>query len=213
MRTQVPTTTREMVEWQLAGRGLSAARVLDAMVRVPRERFVPDALRGQALADRALAVGYDQTISQPYIVGLMAAAAQLAPTDRVLEVGTGTGYSAAVASLLAREVYSIERIPELADSARERLAELRFDRIHLRCGDGALGWAEHAPYDAIIVTACGPALPRALIDQLAIGGRMVMPVGARDDQRLICVTKQPDGTLRTDHYGRVVFVPLVSDAR
>ena len=167
------TATREaslerdrMVAGEIAARGVEDPLVLEAMRAVPREDFVPAALAEYAYEDGPLPIGHGQTISQPYIVAVMTAAARVRPGDRVLEIGTGSGYGAAVLSEIAGEVYTVERIEGLADSARDRLAALGYGNVHVRCGDGTLGWAEHAPYDAIIVTAGGPTVPRALLDQL-----------------------------------------------
>ena len=179
------TTTRQstherdrMVAEQIAARGLDDVLVLDAMRAVPREDFVPGDLAEFAYEDGPLPIGHAQTISQPYIVAVMTAAARVRPGDRVLEIGTGSGYGAAVLSKIAGEVYTVERIEALADSARDRLAALGYGNVHVRCDDGTLGWAEHAPYDAIVVTAGGPTVPRALLDQLKPGGRLVMPLGS-----------------------------------
>ncbi len=176
----------------LEARGIRDPVVLAAMASVPRERFVPDHEYRHAYADRALPIGSGQTISQPYIVALMIEALELQPDDHVLEIGTGSGYSAAVMSQLCSRVYTIERVPELAVAARQRLALLDYDYIDVRCGDVSLGWPEHAPYEAIAVTAAAPELPHALIDQLANGGRLVAPVGRGSVQRLVLLTKQDD---------------------
>lgn len=201
-----------MVAWQIAARGVDEPLVLDAMRAVPREDFVPADLAGYAYEDGPLPIGHGQTISQPYIVAVMTAAARVRPGDRVLEIGTGSGYGAAVLSKIAGEVYTVERIQGLADSARDRLAALGYGNVHVRCGDGTLGWAEHAPYDAIIVTAGGPTVPRALLDQLKPGGRLVMPLGSEPrGQRLIRRTRTGPETYTQDDLEWVAFVPLIGE--
>ncbi len=184
-------------------------RVLDAMASVPREEFVPPTRRHQAYENRPLPIGYGQTISQPYIVAIMTDLLKLRPGDKVLEIGTGSGYQAAVASKLARKVYSIEIIEILGRKARKRLERLGYDNIKVRLGDGYYGWQEHAPYDAIIVTAAASHIPPPLIRQLKPGGRMVIPVGSRfATQQLILVEKNRDGEVRTRQLMPVTFVPL-----
>ena len=213
------TSTREamlerdrMVAGQIAVRGVEDPLVLDAMRAAPREDFVPADLAEYAYKDGPLPIGHGQTISQPYIVAVMTAAARVRPGDRVLETGTGSGYGAAILSEIAGEVYTVERIESLADSARDRLAALGFDNVHVRCGDGTLGWAEHAPYDAIIVTAGGPTVPRALLDQLKQGGRLVMPLGSEPRaQRLIRCTRTGRDTYTQDDLECVTFVPLIGE--
>lgn len=200
-----------MVARDLAGRGIRDAAVLEAMGTVPRERFVEPCLVEAAYDDCALPIDADQTISQPYIVALMTEALELGPTDRVLEIGTGSGYAAAVLGRVAGEVWTIERHRCLADQARRRLAELGVGNVTVIDGDGTLGWADAAPYDAIVVTAGGPTVPPALLDQLADGGRLVMPVGTdQHDQELERVRRHGDD-LRTEPLGPVRFVPLVGE--
>ena len=213
------TATREaslererMVAGEIAARGVEDPLVLEAMRAVPREDFVPADLAEYAYEDGPLPIGHGQTISQPYIVAVMTAAARVRPGDRVLEIGTGSGYGAAVLSEIAAEVYTVERIEALADSARDRLAALGYGNVHVRCGDGTLGWAEHAPYDAIIVTAGGPTVPRALLDQLKPGGRLVMPLGSElRAQRLIRRTRTGPETYTQDDLEWVAFVPLLGE--
>ena len=199
-----------MVETQIERRGIKDERLLAALRRVPRDAFVPEQLREFAYDDTALPIGGGQTISQPYVVALMIEAAEVGPEDRVLEIGTGSGYAAAVLGLLAREVWTIERRQPLAETAERRLARLGHANVHFRRGDGTEGWPEAAPFDAILVTAGGPEIPRPLLAQLAPGGRLVIPVGARrEGQRLVRVVRPEDGEPREEDLGLVAFVPLV----
>jgi protein-L-isoaspartate(D-aspartate) O-methyltransferase len=201
-----PAEARErMVVEQLVARDIVDERVLAAMRSVPRHLFVPDASVTEAYSDRPLPIGYGVTISQPYIVALMTQALRVQPSDRVLEVGTGSGYGAAVLADLAAHVTTIEYVEPLADLARDRLRDLGLD-VEVIAGDGSLGHAAGAPYDAISVTAAGPTVPRPLLDQLADGGRIVMPVG-RGRERLVRVTRRPDGDV-TETLLDVRFVPL-----
>lgn len=198
-----------MVSAQIAARGVRDARVLQAMREVPREAFVPPQAAGGAHADRPLSIGEGQTISQPFIVALMLEAAEIAPGDRLLEIGAGSGYAAAVASRLAAQVCAVERIGTLAQAARERLARLGYDNVDLRQGDGTEGWPGVGSFDAILVSAAGPEVPGALVAQLALGGRLVMPVGERfGPQRLVRLRRTPEG-MRRDDLGAVAFVPLI----
>lgn len=198
----------EMVERQIKARGIADDRVLEAMRRVPRHLFVPKAERSSSYEDMPLPVGEGQTISQPYMVAWMTDLMDLSGAEKVLEVGTGTGYQTALLGLLAREVYSIERIGELARTAKERLERLGFENIQVFTGDGSRGLAEYAPYDAIIVTAGSPRVPAALVEQLADPGRLVIPVGATSMQMLTVVEKE-GGEVTTREAGSCVFVPLV----
>lgn len=200
---------RRMVEEQLVARGIHDPRVLAAMREVPREEFVEPGLRAHAYADSPLRIPDGQTISQPFIVALMAEAARIGPGDRVLEVGAGSGYAAAVLSRLGAQVFAIERHPGLAEAARERLGRLGF-AVAVREGDGTLGWPEAAPFDAILVAAAGPGAPDALKGQLAPGGRLVLPVGPRDGpQDLVRVTRQGPEAWEEERLGGVRFVPLL----
>jgi len=200
---------RLMVAEQIEARGVVDRGVLAAMRAVPRHRFVAPEVAHLAYADRALPADEDQTISQPYIVARMAEALGLGPGDRVLEVGCGTGYAAAVMSLIAAEVFSLEVRPRLAERAAARLADLGYGNVHVRCADGSLGWPEEAPFDAISVAASGPEIPEALVEQLAPGGRLVLPVGrVRGAQELVRVTRTEAG-LRQERLGAVMFVPLI----
>lgn len=196
-----------MVREQLRGRGIRDRRMLEAMTRVPRHRFVPPPLQPMAYRDHPLPIGFDQTISQPYLVAYMTEAARVAPSDRVLEIGTGSGYQAAVLAELAREVYSIEIIPGLAEGARTVLRDLGYANVHVRTGDGYLGWPEHAPFDAILVTAAPDHVPPALVEQLALNGRMLIPVGT-GEQELRLLTRTADGLLEQTML-QVRFVPLI----
>jgi protein-L-isoaspartate(D-aspartate) O-methyltransferase len=201
-----------MVAAQIAARGVRSEAVLAAMSRVPRERFVAPELAEFAYEDTPLPMEEHQTVSQPYIVALMAEALALGPADRVLEIGTGSGYSAAVLAEIAGEVYTIERHPALAEAAGARLRALGYRNVHGRVGDGTLGWPDEAPFDAIAVTAGGPVVPPALLEQLAVGGRLVMPVGKNlAEQSLIRVARTSQDDLATEDLGPVRFVPLIGD--
>jgi protein-L-isoaspartate(D-aspartate) O-methyltransferase len=198
-----------MVERQLRARGVEDERVLEAFREVPREAFVEPGLEEFAYTDAPLPIGEGQTISQPFVVALMVEALQIRPGDRVLEVGAGSGYAAAILSGLASEVHAIERHPSLAREARERIERLGYENVHIRAGDGTLGWPEAAPFDAILVSAGGPDVPPALLEQLAPGGRMVIPLGTSGEQALVRITNSAGGRLTTESLGPVVFVPLI----
>ena len=200
-----------MVERQLQGRGISDPAVLAAMGRIPREEFVPEAGRRYAYEDGPLPIGFEQTISQPFIVALMTQAAQLKSLDRVLEIGTGSGYAAAVLAQLVQYVYTVERIAPLADRARDLFLRLQYRNIEVKTGDGSLGWQQHAPYDVIIVTAAGPEVPDALVSQLAEGGRLIIPIGDQVNQRLVRVTRSAGGAVVRELLEYVRFVPLVGE--
>lgn len=200
----------QMVRDQIEARGVTDPRTLQAMRAVPRHRFVPPDLVGRAYEDRPLPIGYGQTISQPYIVALMTEALRVEPGDKVLEIGTGSGYQAAVLAEIGCEVYTVEIIPQLAEQAARRLQELGYERVHVKQGDGYFGWPEHAPYDAIIVTAAPDHLPQPLAQQLAPGGRLVIPIGPQGSyQTLWLFEKGADGQLQATNLGPVLFVPLV----
>ena len=199
-----------MVEQQLLARDITDARVLSAMRRVPRERFVPPDQHQWAYEDRPLPIGFRQTISQPYIVAYMTQALRLTPHMKVLEVGTGSGYQAAVLAELAGAVYSIEIVTPLAERARDTLAQLGYDNVQVRQGDGYAGWPEQAPFDAIMVTAAPDHVPQPLVDQLAIGGRLIIPVG-QDRQTLTIITRTKDG-VEQDTTLPVLFVPMTGEA-
>lgn len=204
------TQRRQMVEHQLERRGIRDPRVLEAMAGVPRHVFVPPDVRSLAYADSALPIGHRQTISQPYIVALMTEAAQIRPGDKVLEIGTGSGYGAAVASRIAGQVYTIERHADLAEEARRRFRELGYRNIRVIHGDGSQGWPPAAPYDAIIVTAAAPDLPQPLLEQLADGGRLVIPIGNRAFQTLVRAIRRDD-EIHRELLAEVRFVPLVGE--
>jgi protein-L-isoaspartate(D-aspartate) O-methyltransferase len=190
------------------GSEIEDRRVVEAIERVPREALVPEQFRHSAYENVPLPIGYGQTISQPLIVALMTQALLLQGEEKVLEIGTGSGYQTAVLAELARQVVSVERIPPLAEHARETLHELGYTNVEVHAGGDGLGWPEGAPYDAIIVTAAAPEIPRDLLDQLAPGGRLVIPVGGRDLQELVRIVKTPEGALR-HNLGPCRFVPLL----
>jgi protein-L-isoaspartate(D-aspartate) O-methyltransferase len=195
-----------MVDEQIRARGVEAPAVLNAMRKVPRHRFVPANVRAMAYEDHPLPIGSGQTISQPYIVAYMTEAAEISPRDKVLEIGTGSGYQAAILGEVAREVYTIEIIPELAETARKTLAELGYANVHAKAGNGYLGWPEHAPFDAILVTAAPDEIPQALVDQLALGGRMVVPVG-EIVQNMMIIERTRTGVIERQTIP-VRFVPM-----
>jgi len=194
------------------GKAALSRRVMEAMEAVPRHVFVPIELQPYAYANTPLPIGFDKTISQPFIVALMTDMLDIQPQDTVLEIGTGLGYQATIAASLARKVYSVEVIEELSQQARDRLKRLGIDNVELRIGNGCFGWAEHAPFDKIIVTAAPDLIPPALLAQLRPGGRMVIPVGGPGEvQHLLVVEKRPDGSATTRRTLPVRFVPLTRD--
>ena len=199
---------RQMLERQLAPRGISDPRVLEVMGKLPRHIFVEEALRGQAYSDNALPIGARQTITQPYVVALMTQLLKVGPEDRVLEIGTGSGYQTALLASLAKEVFSIERLRPLSTKARSALREVGLDNVHLRVGDGTAGWPEEAPFSRIVVTAGAPSIPAPLLAQLDTAGRLVIPVGDERKQTLTVLIKGPAG-VRTEHYDECVFVKLI----
>lgn len=204
------TLRHEMVRRQIAARGVRDWRVLEAMRTVPREVFVPENLAEFAYDDTPLPIGEDQTISQPYVVALMVEALELQPGDKVLEIGAGSGYAAAVLSRITREVYAMERHESLVRYAWARMERLGYRNVHIVQGDGTLGWPEHAPYDATAVAAGGPEVPQALLDQLAVGGRLVIPIGPDlRTQSLVRVRRREDGRYVRENLGGVRFVPLI----
>ncbi len=200
----------KMVVHQLQSRGIRDQRVLDVFRRVPRHEFVPPELAAKAYTDNPLPIGDRQTISQPFMVAVMTELAEVQPGHRVLELGTGSGYQTAILAELGATVYSVERIPDLLRSAAERLARLGYENVHLIVANGTLGWPEHAPYDAIVVTAGAPDVPKPLLDQLAVGGRLVIPVEEEYAQVLTVVRRTEEGF--EQHRGeRCTFVPLIGE--
>ncbi len=202
----------EMVEHQIRARGVCDPLVLKALGHVPREAFLPEEMWEGAYEDSPLPIAAGQTMSQPYIVAFMIEAVALRGGERVLEIGTGSGYAAAVLAEIAGKVYTIERIPELATHAASTLHALGYRNVQVRCGDGTLGWPEHAPFDAIVVTAGGPTIPQSLRSQLKIGGRMVIPIGSRPtNQELVRVTRTSETGFTSEAIADVRFVPLIGE--
>ena len=209
--TDFASEREAMVERQLRHRGITEQQILDAFLEVPRHEFVSPRYAGQAYDDHPLPIEAGQTVSQPYIVALMIQAARIGAEDKVLEVGAGSGYAAAVMSRLAGQVVAVERQRELVDVAKERLARLAYANVEIVEGDGTLGWPGEAPYDAILAAASGSHVPQQLIDQLAPGGRLVMPIGGPDSiQKLVRLTKHADGRIQQSDLCAVRFVPLIS---
>lgn len=202
----------DMIQGQIIMRGVKDERVIAAMAKIPRHLFIPQENRSRSYDDSPVSIGYGQTISQPYIVALMTELLDLSPGDKVLEIGTGSGYQAAVLGEIVREVFTIEIIPELGTRAEKILAELNYTNISVRVGDGYFGWTEHAPFDAIIVTAAPPFVPPALMHQLKAGGRLVIPVGDYPYQELKKYTKSPDG-ISEQSVIPVLFVPMTGEAQ
>jgi len=202
---------RKMVREQIQKRGIKDARLLEGMLKVERHLFVPEDYRHLAYADRPLPIGEGQTISQPYIVALMTHYLDIKPTDRVLEIGTGSGYQAAVLAELAAEVYSIEIIEALAKKAQERLRSLGYENVWVKCGDGFFGWEEHAPYDAIIVTCATPKIPTPLSEQLQEGGRMILPLGGDPFFQSLTLAVKREGKIEKRNVTGVVFVPMTGE--
>lgn len=200
-----------MVQGQLVARGIKDKRVLDVMGWVERHRFVPEELRARAYDDTPLPIGEGQTISQPYIVALMSELLELKGDEKVLEVGTGSGYQAAILAELAKEVYTIEIIERLGEEAQARLRELGYTNIKVKIADGYYGWQEYAPFDSITVTAAADSIPQPLIEQLKVGGRLVIPIGDESMQKLLLVKKEPGGNLKEYEITGVLFVPLTGE--
>lgn len=200
-----------MVTTQLVARGIYEENVLHAMRTVPRELFVPPHLSSEAYTDQPLPMEEGQTISQPYVVALMAQALELNRQSRVLEIGAGSGYAAAIMSRIAAIVYSVERHPLLARLAQKRCQQLGYNNVHVLCADGTHGWKEHAPYDAISVAAGSPTVPQALLNQLKVGGCLLMPVGEQNDQRLVRIRQTNPLEYQQEDLGKVAFVPLVGN--
>jgi len=205
---------REMVENQIKGRGISDRRVLAAMEKVPRHLLLDRSLWSRAYADHPLPIGEGQTISQPYVVALMSEGLRLSPSDRVLEIGTGSGYQAAILAEMVKEVYTVEIRKGLAKRAAERLKELGYRSVWVKYADGYFGWEEHAPFDAIIITAAVNHIPPPLLKQLKEGGRLILPLGSTVFyQNLTLVTKKTGGDLSVEQKGEVTFVPMTGEAR
>lgn len=202
------TQARErMVQDQLAARGITDAHVLAVMGRVPRHAFVEEYLRDQAYEDYPLPIGENQTISQPYMIAIMAQVLRLEQTERILEIGTGSGYLSAILAELGAMVYSVERLESLASRAQATLQTLGYRNVLIDVGDGSLGWPDHAPFDAVVVGSAAPCLPRPLLSQLITGGRLVLPMGEEELQTLVKVSKEPSG-LREEYFGECRFVKL-----
>ena len=207
------TSAREaMVKDQLAARGIRDPRVLEAMTEVPRHEFVPQTVRSLAYADGPLPIGQGQTISQPFIVAFMTEVLALNKDDIVLEVGTGSGYQAAILGKIAKEVYTIEIVPALAESAQKLLEKLRFENVHVRQGDGYLGWPEKAPFDAIIVTCAPDHVPEPLVNQLKEGGRLVIPIGEQGGVQQLVLLRKKEGKILQENKLDVRFVPMTGKA-
>jgi protein-L-isoaspartate(D-aspartate) O-methyltransferase len=203
------TLRKRMVEQQIKMRGIKDERVLAVMLKVERHRFVPFYLREFAYDDRPLPIGEEQTISQPYMVALMTEVLTLKPQDKVLEIGTGSGYQAAILAEITNQVYTIEILPKLAEKAQELLTKLGYKNIQVKCGDGYLGWPEFAPFDAIIVTCAPEDIPQSLIEQLAEGGRMVIPVGRENSVQELILVKKKQGRLEKSAITGCIFVPMI----
>jgi protein-L-isoaspartate(D-aspartate) O-methyltransferase len=201
---------KRMVDAQIVSRGIRDGATIDAFLSVPRHLFVEEALRNQAYSDYPLPIGNEQTISQPYIVALMIENLMLSPDDRVLEIGTGSGYQTAILAKIAGEVFSVERIEELAKKADGLLKQLGYNNVRIRVDDGTQGWIEQCPFDAIVVAAASPDIPRPLIDQLKDGGRLVIPVGGRSSQELVQAVKEGDEVVRRN-LGSCRFVKLIGE--
>jgi protein-L-isoaspartate(D-aspartate) O-methyltransferase len=216
MAPTAPTLTDEfadrrvaMVSQQIEARGIKDERVVEVMRRVPRHQFVPADMASKAYADHPLPIGYGQTISQPYIVALMTEALSIQPGEKVLEIGTGSGYQAAVLAELGAEVYSVEILPELAQQATDRLRRLGYEKVQVLNADGYFGWQQHAPYDAIIVTAAPDHLPQPLVSQLRDGGRLIVPIGPQGAIQTLWLFVRSGDDLQASNLGEVVFVPLI----
>ncbi|MFO7767207.1 MAG: protein-L-isoaspartate(D-aspartate) O-methyltransferase [Pelovirga sp.] len=203
---------RRMVQQQIIARGIDDPRLLEVMNKVPRHLFVDEGLRGHAYTDGSLPIGHKQTISQPYIVAAMSAALELQGGERVLEIGTGSGYQTAILANLAKRVYSVERIAALAARARKALDQLQLSNINIKISDGTTGWKEQAPFDGILVAAGAPDVPQEYLSQLAIGGRLVLPVGGYQQQSLIRITRLSDGKIHREDLMGCRFVPLIGKA-
>jgi protein-L-isoaspartate(D-aspartate) O-methyltransferase len=200
-----------MIDFDIKGRGIEDKRVLEAMGKIPRELFVEESLRNKAYSDSPLPIGEGQTISQPYVVALMTEALRLRPSDRVLEIGTGSGYQAAVLAEIVKEVYTVEIRKNLAEAADQRLKDLGYKNIEVKFGDGYFGWEEQAPFDAIIVTASANHIPPPLIKQLKEGGRLILPLGSTIFHQTLTLATKEKGELRMEQMGGVIFVPMIGE--
>ena len=200
---------RRMVDQQIIARGIKDQRVLDALLKVPRHLFVEAGLQAHAYSDASLPIGEKQTISQPYMVAAMSAALELTGTERILEIGTGSGYQSAILSLLANRIYSIERISTLAGRARRLLDQLGMSNVNIKVGDGTIGWKDQAPFDGILVAAGAPDVPLEYLDQLEVGGKLVLPVGDQNQQILLRIIKQDNGSFKREQLMGCRFVPLI----
>ncbi len=209
--TDFTIARRRMVEQQIIARGIEDLRVLDAMMQVPRHLFVEPGLQSHAYSDASLPIGEKQTISQPYMVAAMSAALELKGHERILEIGTGSGYQSAILAMLVKRVYSIERISTLAGRARKTLDQLCLSNVNIKVGDGTIGWREQAPFDGILVAAGAPDIPAEYLHQLEVGGRLVLPVGDRAQQILMRVTLQQDGSFKREQLMGCRFVPLIGE--
>jgi protein-L-isoaspartate(D-aspartate) O-methyltransferase len=199
-----------MVDQYLRSRGIRDPRVLTAMGKVPREQFVPEAFRERAYSDHPLPIGHEQTISQPYIVALMTEALELTGSEKVLEIGTGSGYQSAILAELAKSVFSVERIHALAKEARSRLEGLGYHNVSVRAANGTFGWVEYAPYDAVLVTAAAPTVPKILIEQLKEGGRMICPLSEGAQAQRLCLVRRVGNQTKTRILSECSFVPFIS---
>ena len=211
MFNEYTSKRQKMVETQLIPRGIKDPRVIDAMKKVPRHLFLDEALWSEAYEDHPVPIGEKQTISQPFIVAIMTEALQLKGREKILEVGTGSGYQTAILAELADQVYSIERLPSIAKRARKILDQLKYSRIVITIGDGTLGWKEHSPYDSIIVTAASPYPPKTLLEQLRIGGRLIIPLGDEFTQDLTLYTRETRDDYNKESYGSCRFVKLIGE--
>ncbi len=209
MMNQYQGKRQYMVDTQIVARGIKDRRVIEAMLKVPRHLFLDEALRPQAYDDNPLPIGEKQTISQPYIVALMSETLHLKGTEKVLEIGTGSGYQCAILAELADQIYTIERIPSIAKRARKIFDQLNYSNVIINIGDGTLGWKQHSPYDGIIVTAASPRPPKPLLEQLAKGGRLVIPIGDEFSQNLSVFTRNDNDDLTEESYGGCRFVKLI----
>lgn len=209
MMNQYQGKRQYMIDTQIVARGIKDKRVIEAMLKVPRHLFLDEALRPQAYDDNPLPIGEKQTISQPYIVALMSETLHLKGTEKVLEIGTGSGYQCAILAELADQIYTIERIPSIAKRARKIFDQLNYSNVIINIGDGTLGWKQHSPYDGIIVTAASPRPPKPLLEQLAKGGRLVIPIGDEFSQNLSVFTRNDNDDLTEESYGGCRFVKLI----